>query len=493
MVDRIVTVPDSLELPASVKVPSARLSDSTATGRAVLAAADSAAARAAIGVSELATTAEAIAGTDTTRAVTPAGLKAVADTKAPALGSDDNYVTDAEKVKIANLSGTNTGDQDLSGYLTTSAAPELIRDTMGAALVAGTNVTITPDDAGDSITIAAAGAVTLTTPQSITGAKTMTGLSVQPAVPAPTFSANLAPDLGGWTLAGGATIAAGTVTIPSGGSLSTTIAATSGKTYQIDVSRSASSGGPMIVSLGAVTIQPESWANSSVTLVASSSGALTLTIGGGTWVATVTGVIVREVTAQASPVLSGGIELRRLNDNVAAGTASQRSLTTGNNNVAAGNASQYSLTTGTNNVAAGNASQYSLTTGNRNVAAGADSQYRPRNVGAWTTTTASGQTSIGHQSGQGSATPSDEITTVGYWAIADGLKATALGARSSAAHAGSVALGSDVTTTSTGQVAVGPRDVEVQDATKGVVLRAPDGGRWRATIGNAGVVTWTKL
>jgi len=33
----------------------------------------------------------------------------------PLKGSDDNYVTDAEKVKISNLSGTNTGDQDLSG------------------------------------------------------------------------------------------------------------------------------------------------------------------------------------------------------------------------------------------------------------------------------------------------------------------------------------------------------------------------------------------
>lgn len=30
---------------------------------------------------------------------------------AAALGSDDNYVTDAEKVKLGNLSGTNTGDQ----------------------------------------------------------------------------------------------------------------------------------------------------------------------------------------------------------------------------------------------------------------------------------------------------------------------------------------------------------------------------------------------
>jgi hypothetical protein len=31
--------------------------------------------------------------------------------KAPALGTDDNYVTDAEKVKLSNLSGTNSGDQ----------------------------------------------------------------------------------------------------------------------------------------------------------------------------------------------------------------------------------------------------------------------------------------------------------------------------------------------------------------------------------------------
>jgi len=39
---------------------------------------------------------------------------------APALGTDDNYVTDAEKIVIGNTSGTNTGDQDLSGYSLTS-------------------------------------------------------------------------------------------------------------------------------------------------------------------------------------------------------------------------------------------------------------------------------------------------------------------------------------------------------------------------------------
>ena len=420
--------------------------------------------------------------------VTFAGQPVVVDLAAGASSTVEFHPVRGGYVALAALDATKIKRFDLTANLTvdtTGWPTDHVVTAIYTQPAVGRPYSVTY--AGQTVPVAATGATkvewtwdgtdwTWRIPGSAANAKTMTGLSVQPAVPAPTFSANLAPDLGGWTLAGGATIAAGTVTIPSGGSLSTTIAATSGKTYQIDVSRSASSGGPMIVSLGAVTIQPESWANSSVTLVASSSGALTLTIGGGTWVATVTGVIVREVTAQASPVLSGGIELRRLNDNVAAGTDSQRSLTTG-----------------TNNVAAGADSQRSLTTGNRNVAAGADSQYRPRNVGAWTTTTASGQTSIGHQSGQGSATPSDEITTVGYWAIADGLKATALGARSSAAHAGSVALGSDVTTTSTGQVAVGPRDVEVQDATKGVVLRAPDGGRWRATIGNAGVVTWTKL
>lgn len=32
---------------------------------------------------------------------------------APVLGADDNYVTDAEKTKLSNLSGTNTGDQTL--------------------------------------------------------------------------------------------------------------------------------------------------------------------------------------------------------------------------------------------------------------------------------------------------------------------------------------------------------------------------------------------
>ena len=50
MTDRFVTVPDSLELPAAVKVPVARLHDSTAAGRALLTGADAAAQRSSLGL-----------------------------------------------------------------------------------------------------------------------------------------------------------------------------------------------------------------------------------------------------------------------------------------------------------------------------------------------------------------------------------------------------------------------------------------------------------
>lgn len=50
-------------------------------------------------------------------------LKTYFDTLyAGVLGSDDNYVTDAEKVKLSNLSGTNTGDQDISGKANSAGA-----------------------------------------------------------------------------------------------------------------------------------------------------------------------------------------------------------------------------------------------------------------------------------------------------------------------------------------------------------------------------------
>jgi hypothetical protein len=92
----------------------ANVSDSTTTGRALLTAADAAAARTALGLGTAATTAATA------------------------------YATAAQ--------GTLA-----DSALAASAAPELIRDTMATALVAGSNVTITPNDGADTITIAASG------------------------------------------------------------------------------------------------------------------------------------------------------------------------------------------------------------------------------------------------------------------------------------------------------------------------------------------------
>ena len=39
----------------------------------------------------------------------------------------------------------------------------------------------------------------------------------------------------------------------------------------------------------------------------------------------------------------------------------------------------------------------------------------------------------------------------------------------------------------------GAEDIEITDATKGIILRSPDGSRWRVTIDNAGTLVRTKL
>lgn len=74
--------------------------------------------------------------------------------KADALGVDDNYVTDSEKTKLANLSGTNTGDQDLSGLV-----PKSLVDAKGDLIVATAADTVARLAAGtnDHVLVAASG------------------------------------------------------------------------------------------------------------------------------------------------------------------------------------------------------------------------------------------------------------------------------------------------------------------------------------------------
>ena len=218
----------------------------------------------------------------------------------------------------------------------------------------------------------------------------------------------------------------------------------------------------MTVAVGAASISVPSWSNNLVTVVAAATGSLTLTVGGGTWVATVQNIVCREVTATAGPALAYG-----------AGQVRQ----SGSYNNALGREAQYSLTTGSYNNALGYAAQRSLTTGSSNNALGRDAQDKPRGNSAWATTTASRQTSVGQESGQGSSTPSDDIVTVGYRAIADGAKAMALGSMADARHAGSVALGSDTITTALAQVHVGPRHLALGAVTAPDAPAAGSGAR----------------
>lgn len=66
---------------------------------------------------------------------------------AAALGADDNYVTDAEKVVVGNTSGTNTGDE-VAANLTTAGVIEIAT---GAETNAGTDATraVSPDGLDD--------------------------------------------------------------------------------------------------------------------------------------------------------------------------------------------------------------------------------------------------------------------------------------------------------------------------------------------------------
>lgn len=67
---------------------------------------------------------------------------------APALGADDNYVTDAEKIVIGNTSGTNTGDNATNTSSANTALSNLASVAINTALVSDTDNT---DDLGTTL------------------------------------------------------------------------------------------------------------------------------------------------------------------------------------------------------------------------------------------------------------------------------------------------------------------------------------------------------
>lgn len=178
-------------------------------------------------------------------------------------------------------------------------------------------------------------------------------------------------------------------------------------------------------------------------------------------------------------------------NNTAVGASAQAVLAVGGGDTAVGQQSQLALTTGGLDTAIGFKAQNGMTTGSNNTAVGASAQAEPAGVVGNATTTANRQTSVGNESGQSVATQLDDITTVGYRALAGDQAATAVGSGAKAQHARSVALGYASETTATDQVMVGARDIEITDTMRGVILRSPDGTRYRLKVANGGTLSCT--
>ena len=172
--------------------------------------------------------------------------------------------------------------------------------------------------------------------------------------------------------------------------------------------------------------------------------------------------------------------------NSAVGFCALTANTTGTNNSAVGRDALRANTTGTNNSAVGLNALRANTTGSYNSAVGSYALFSPAGVSANATTTGLRQTAIGVETGQGSAAQRNDIVCVGYRACVDADNTTAIGSGARALHSNSVAIGKGIVTTTANQVMIGPNDIEITDTTKGLVLKSPDGTRYRISVANGG-------
>lgn len=204
----------------------------------------------------------------------------------------------------------------------------------------------------------------------------------------PTYGSDLLAGIGafadatGWTLGSGWSITGGQAVYTSGGgTLSATIAVTSGTKYQIDWTH-VSGTYSATFTIGAVSVSSPYWNNRSITIVAGATGSLTFSIAMSTG-ATIDALTVRTVTAAGRAIAYQGVDASgavayslsftsaSLND-TANGVNALSNVTTGANCTATGSDTLKALTTGTYDCAFGSSSLAALTYGYQNSGFGAD-------------------------------------------------------------------------------------------------------------------------
>ena len=155
------------------------------------------------------------------------------------------------------------------------------------------------------------------------------------------------------------------------------------------------------------------------------------------------------------------------------------------------------VTSGANNTGLGYGAGRTVVTGYGNTALGTAAMYEAGPAAFFNVAlglhagrylTGSGNVVIGTDAA-GGAGSIDETVIIGHNAYAGGGGRVAIGSGASANHSNSVAIGQNTGTTGPAQVSVGPRDVEVTDPAKGVVLVSPNGTRFRITVANDGSLT----
>jgi hypothetical protein len=172
--------------------------------------------------------------------------------------------------------------------------------------------------------------------------------------------------------------------------------------------------------------------------------------------------------------------------NAAVGFQALISDTTASNNTAIGAQALVNHTSGNNNTAVGTGTLFSITSGAQNTAIGGNAgRFIADNITA--NAAASDSVYLGHRTKALASGQTNQIV-IGHDAIGIGSNTAVLGNDSivTTALKGDVGIG---TTSPASKLTVTGGDIEVTDSASGIILKSPDGTRYRVTVSDLGILS----